>query len=144
MITVFVPEGCAGQIVGADSKTTFNPYSANGWTLIDVPRETWVSLMRGPQGLLWSNLNPEIPPYLAANPDFLMGRVFPGEARIAAPPPPPPAATKSGPVSVKMRAPEGTTSISYAGKEVKIAKDGTITVPDHVAADLHAHGFRPA
>lgn len=144
MITVFVPEGCAGQITSADSKKTFHPYAVNGWTLIDIPREIWMSLIRGSQGLSWMSLNPEVASYLAANPDFMMGRAFPGEARTAVLPPPPPAPIKREPVMVKLTAPEGATSFSIEGRETKIGKSGIVIVADHVADALRSHGFRPA
>jgi hypothetical protein len=110
--------------------------------LIDVPRNSWLSLISGPQGLAWLQLNPEVAGFLDANPSITLGTVFPGEARVNAPPPAPPVAKKA-PGPVKLMAPPDVTSYSHGGVEYPIAKNRTITVPEHVADTLRSHGFIP-
>ena len=48
---------------------------------------------------------------------------------------------KPSPATLRLRAPEGCTSVSLAGREFAI-KDGVVAVPAELAAILvHAHGF---
>jgi hypothetical protein len=41
---------------------------------------------------------------------------------------------------VRMRAPDGVTSVSLGGREHAV-KDGSVEVPDHLAETLASHGF---
>lgn len=47
-------------------------------------------------------------------------------------------------MTVKLRAPDGTTSLSFEGVEYPVAADGGISVPsDEIAKAAASHGFRP-
>lgn len=49
--------------------------------------------------------------------------------------------SKPSPRTLRLRAPEGCTSVSLAGREFAV-KDGVVAVPAELAAILvHAHGF---
>lgn len=41
----------------------------------------------------------------------------------------------------RMQAPEDCTSFSHDGEEYEIGDDGTVEVPDAIAAELTSHGF---
>lgn len=48
---------------------------------------------------------------------------------------------KPSPPTLRLRAPEGCTAVSLAGREFAV-KDGVVAVPAELAAILvHAHGF---
>jgi hypothetical protein len=44
---------------------------------------------------------------------------------------------------MKLRAPQGCTSVSHGGRDIAIAADGSLDVADEIAAALAAHGFVP-
>jgi hypothetical protein len=44
---------------------------------------------------------------------------------------------------MKLRAPKGCGSISYKGRLLVVADDGSLDVEEDVAEDLSAHGFTP-
>ena len=44
---------------------------------------------------------------------------------------------------VKLRAPDGTSSIVHDGNEIEIADDRSVEVDDVSAGELKVHGFRP-
>lgn len=44
---------------------------------------------------------------------------------------------------MKLRAPEGCTSISHEGRQYDVAGDGSLDAADSLAEVLAAHGFRP-
>jgi hypothetical protein len=41
----------------------------------------------------------------------------------------------------RMQAPEDATSFSHEGEEYEVGEDGTVEVPDAIAAALVPHGF---
>jgi len=45
--------------------------------------------------------------------------------------------------TVKLKAPEGATSINHPGGEITVEADGSVMVPAHVAEHLTAHGYVP-
>lgn len=44
---------------------------------------------------------------------------------------------------MKLRAPDGCTSVSHDGRSYGVAADGSLEVEESVAAALAAHGFAP-
>jgi hypothetical protein len=44
---------------------------------------------------------------------------------------------------MKLRAPDGCTSVSHDGRTYSVAADGSLEVEDPIAAALAAHGFAP-
>jgi hypothetical protein len=153
MITCFVPNGESFQyedtvktIVELDGtrteKVALVKYVArqhNGRFVVDLPRAFFVTLLRGPQGLLWERENPEVLEWIGRGIIDYNGVIFPGERR-----PPPAAPIVREPILVRMIAPEDVTSYSHDGEQHDIGKDRVVTVSDDLAAILRSHGFKDA
>lgn len=93
LLTVYVPPNARSSfeyVSGNGSERTNHmaaPRLWNGLLVIDIPLPTFLSILRGPQGLLWQNSNPEVFEWLATNMDAKAGvmtcNVFPGSKRFA-------------------------------------------------------------
>lgn len=145
MITFNVPEGAPTQIIGMggvnSSTTTYNARWYNGRNVIDLPAHLFILQVKSKNGLKWEQSNPKALRFIADNPGGYGGTPFPDEDSAPASTMPAPIVE---PVKVRMKAPSGTTSISFAGEEIRIAADGTLIVTDTVAAELRSHGFLSA
>jgi len=49
--------------------------------------------------------------------------------------------TALAPGHARLKAPDGCTVFSHDGNEYEVGPDGIIDVPNHVASELHKHGF---
>jgi hypothetical protein len=148
MITVYIPANDSfnyherehlhnGQLV----TTKYIASVHNGRRVIPVTVDQFIKLIGGPNGLAWHNENVEALEWIAANKTNPHVDAFPGASRA---PLADTAGVESAPVMVKMLAPEGASSFSHEGVELKIGKDGSITVEAGVAAVMQSHGFRAA
>jgi hypothetical protein len=154
LITVFVPERFRGTVfesvvnspntlgVGSGLKETARHYQRehNGRTVVDITYAAFLGQLHGANGLEWMTANPEVLAWMGQSDRREMyGNFFPGEHR-----PPPVKAEPVPVVMVKLVAPANMSACSIEGEELKIGKDGIVTVTDKVADMLRSHGFRDA
>ena len=141
MLTVFVPPNEVSTFI--DGNATYKARMHNGRLVVDLPPIFFrKQVLLGKSGLAWERENPEAMEWMGRNDDFVMSsNAFPGAGR---PPQVAPVAVEVAAVIIKLIAPEGVSSFSHDGAEHKVGKDGSITVPDHVASVLRSHGFKDA
>jgi hypothetical protein len=148
-LTIYCPPGETSiwqtqvNIKGSPQMVTYAPrLHTNGRYVLDVPRGFYTGvILRCAQSKLWMDENHEVGEWLGKNDSTAeVNDAFPGKDR---PPVVAPITTEVEPVMMRMRAPVGTSSCSHGGAEIKIGKDGTVTVDEHVGDVLKSFGFVP-
>jgi hypothetical protein len=147
MLTIYCPPGNTSvwettiTVKGALQRATYEPrLHDNGRFVIDVPRGFFTgTILPSNQGKLWEDENWEAMQWLGKiDPGMEFDNAFPGRDR---PPTIAPVVADASPISVKMRAPPGTSSVSHEGAPIEIGKDGCVTVDERSADVFRAFGF---
>jgi hypothetical protein len=149
MLTVWVPKDQPTTyehetiVNGEGKKIIYQARMHAGRLVVDFAPGFFQLLLGSGNGLLWQRNNPRAIDWLGtlAGSNQYFGQPFPDED---SPPPTLVAPPEVAPISVRLRAPAGTSCYSHAGELHEIGTDGLITVDPPVADVLHWHGFTRA